>query len=188
MRSIRPSGTSPGRYRMSADKHLARNVRRIGHLDLPGGGQVVVDGDYAYVGHMKPPHGTSILDVSDPARPRVVARLELEGDHSHTHKVRVVGDLMFVNVEQNERHFRRKGDRLPELRADLRRRHGREPSNAELAAALGVEAADIPLLDAARERGYDQGGFKIYDISDRSNPKLVRYEKTYGFGVHRFDV
>ena len=23
---------------------LARNVRRIGHLDLPGGGQVVVDG------------------------------------------------------------------------------------------------------------------------------------------------
>ena len=58
---------------MSADNNLARNVRRIGHLDLPGGGQVVVDGDYAYVGHMKPPHGTSILDVSDPARPRVVA-------------------------------------------------------------------------------------------------------------------
>jgi hypothetical protein len=33
---------------------LARNVRRIGHLDLPGGGQVVVQGNHAIVGHMKP--------------------------------------------------------------------------------------------------------------------------------------
>jgi hypothetical protein len=170
------------------DFPLARNVRRIGHLDLPGGGQVVVDGDYAYVGHMKPPHGTSILDVSDPARPRVVAQLGLEGDDSHTHKVRVVGDLMFVNVEQNERHFRRKGDRLPAVRADLKARYGREASDDELAAALGVDPGDIPLLDAARERGYDQGGFKIYDVSDKANPELVHYQKTSGFGVHRFDV
>src|ERR687892_339654 len=170
------------------DFQLARNVRRIGHLDLPGGGQVVVDGDYAYVGHMKPPHGTSIVDVSDPARPRVVAQIGLEGDDSHTHKVRVVGDLMFVNVEQNERHFRRKGDRLPALRADLKARYGRQASDQELAAALGVERGDILALDAARERGYDQGGFKIYDVSDRTSPKLIHYEKTFGFGVHRFDV
>ena len=167
---------------------LARNVRRIGHLDLPGGGQVVVDGNYAYVGHMKPPHGTSIVDVSDPTRPRVVAEIGLEGDDSHTHKVRVVGDLMFVNVEQNERHFRRKGDRLPALRADLKARYGREASDDELAAALGVDAGDIPVLEAARARGYDQGGFKIYDVGDKANPKLIHYEKTFGFGVHRFDV
>src|ERR687892_1087225 len=114
------------------DFELSRNVRGVGHLDLPGGGQVVVDGGYAYVGHMKPPHGTSILDVSDPASPRVVARLELEGDESHTHKVRVVGDLMFVNVEQNDRHFLRKGDRLPQLRADLQGKLERRPSDAEL--------------------------------------------------------
>ena len=66
-----------------AHPQLARNMRRIGHLDLPGGGQVVVDGKYAYVGHMKPPHGTSILDVSDPAKPRLVAQLTLHGDDSH---------------------------------------------------------------------------------------------------------
>jgi hypothetical protein len=167
---------------------LARNVRRLGHLDLPGGGQVVVDGAFAYVGHMKPPHGTSIVDVSDPTQPRVVARLELEGNDSHTHKVRVVGNLMFVNVEQNERHFRRKGERLPALRAKLKARHGREASVAELAAALGVEPGDIPLLDAARERGYHDGGFKIYDIRDKTYPKLIHYERTWGFGVHRFDV
>ena len=45
-------------------KHrLCRNLLHLSHLDIPGGGQVVVDGDYAYVGHMEPPHGTSIIDV-----------------------------------------------------------------------------------------------------------------------------
>ena len=54
---------------------LARNVKRIGHLDIPGGGQVVVQDGFAYVGHMKPPHGTSIIDVSDPAKPKVAASI-----------------------------------------------------------------------------------------------------------------
>jgi hypothetical protein len=172
----------------SKEFKLARNVRRIGHLDLPGGGQVVVEGTHAYVGHMKPPHGTSIIDVSDPANPRVVGQIGLEGDGSHTHKVRVVGDLMFVNVEQNDRHFLRKGERLPQLRADLQGKLGRRPSDAELAAELKVEEDEIPTLDAARERGYHDGGFRIYDIADRTSPRLIHHEKTFGFGVHRFDV
>ncbi len=120
--------------KIDLDIPLSRNVRRVGQLDIPGGGQVVVDGGYAYVGHMKPPDGTSILDVSDPRQPRIVARIGLDGDASHTHKVRVVGDLMFVNVEMNQRHFLRKGDRLPELRRQSERELGRSPSDAELAA------------------------------------------------------
>ena len=56
---------------------LAHHVRRIGHLDLPGGGQVVVQGDHAFIGHMKPPHGTTIVDIADPRRPKVVAQIEL---------------------------------------------------------------------------------------------------------------
>jgi hypothetical protein len=54
---------------------LARNVRRLGHLDLPGAGQVTVAGSHAYVGHIpNPDHlGTSIIDISDPRKPRVVA-------------------------------------------------------------------------------------------------------------------
>ena len=32
------------------------------------------------------------------------------------------------------------------------------------------------------------GGFRIYDVKDRSRPKLVRFVKTHGKGVHRFDV
>lgn len=170
------------------DPQLARNIRRIGHLTIPGGGQVVVQGNYAYVGHMKPPHGTSIIDVSDPANPRVVSTIDLPDDQSHTHKVRVVGDLMYTNVEQNERHFLRKGDALPEIRQRLGQELGRPPSDGEVAAKLGVGDADIPVLDAARERGYAEGGFRVYDIADKTKPKLITHQKTHGFGVHRFDV
>src|SRR5215211_2969135 len=98
----------------------ARNVRRISHLDIAGGGQVVVDDrGYAFIGHMKPPHGTTIVDIRDPRNPKVVSEIRLENNLSHTHKVRVVGDLMFTNVEQNDRHLKRKADRLDEAAAKL---------------------------------------------------------------------
>jgi hypothetical protein len=35
---------------------------------------------------------------------------------------------------------------------------------------------------------YEDGGFRIYDIKDRRNPKLLHFEKTFGKGVHRFDA
>jgi hypothetical protein len=167
---------------------VAERVRRLGHLDLPGGGQVVVQGRYAYVGHMKPPHGTTILDVSDPTQPRVVSTITLPDRDSHTHKVRVVGDLMFVNVEQNDRHFLRKGARIPEVSARLLSRLGRPPADAELAAELGVAPGDVPRLVEAQRRGYGEGGFKIYGIADRGRPRLLAHQKTHGCGVHRFDV
>lgn len=171
------------------DVPLARNIRRLGHIDIPGGGQVVIDGDHAFVGHMTPPHGTSIIDVSDPRNPRMTARIDLPDDRSHTHKVRVVGgDLMLTNVEQNNRHFFRKGYRLPELRATLAERLGRPARDDELAAELGVAPSDIARLDAARERGYQDGGFRVYDISDRARPREIAYRRTGGVGVHRFDA
>lgn len=167
---------------------LARNLRRIGHIDIPGGGQVVVQDGFAYVGHMKPPYGTTILDVSDPRSPRIAAQIMLADGYSHTHKVRVVGDLMVTNVEQNSRHLLRKGAALPEIRARLAQALGRQPTDAEAAAEIGVDPAKIPELDAARERGYHDGGFKIYDIADKSRPREIAYQRTFGFGVHRFDV
>ena len=76
------------------------HVRRIGHIDCPGGGQVWVEGTTLYVGHMRAPSGTSIYDVADPANPKLLARIELpEGWHSH--KVRAHGDVMIVNHEVN---------------------------------------------------------------------------------------
>lgn len=170
------------------DTALAQNIRRIGALDLPGGGQVVAQDGFAYIGHMKPPYGTTIVDVSDPKNPRVTAQIMLADEASHTHKVRVVGDLMITNVEQNRRHYLRKGEALPTLRAKLAGELGRPAEDRELAQALGVEADQIAELEAARVRGYGDGGFKIYDISDKAKPREICHQRTFGFGSHRFDM
>jgi hypothetical protein len=78
---------------------VSKNIKQIGRTDLPGGGSVVVENGYAYVGHIDPPYGTSILDVKDPRHPRLIAQLEVpEGIHSH--KVRVSGDVMLINYER----------------------------------------------------------------------------------------
>ncbi len=73
-------------------------VREISYFDCAGGGQVVVDGDYAYIGHITGPEGTTIVDVSDPKHPRKVWECTVpEGAHSH--KVRAANGLMLVNRE-----------------------------------------------------------------------------------------
>jgi hypothetical protein len=77
----------------------SKNIKQVGRIDLPGGGKVVVEDGYAYVGHMDPPHGTSIINVKDPKHPRVVAQIDVpEGIHSH--KVDVGGDVMIINQER----------------------------------------------------------------------------------------
>jgi hypothetical protein len=78
----------------------AHGIRQVGYLDCPGGGEVVVENGFAYIGHMKSPHGTSVVDVRDPSAPRIVAEIEMpKGTHSH--KVRVGNGLMIVNREVN---------------------------------------------------------------------------------------
>jgi hypothetical protein len=163
---------------------LTRNITRLGHLPIEGGGQIVVEGKYAYIGHMKPPMGTSIIDVSDPAAPVVVAHVPPPDEYSHTHKVRVCGDMMITNVEQDRRHFLRKADKIAGIRAEL----GEGATDAQIAERLGVKPADIADLEQALARGYDSGGFRVWDISDKAAPKLLSYVKTHGFGVHRFDA
>lgn len=123
---------------------MSSNVRHLCRLETPGGGQVVVQGKYAYIGHMKNPQGTTIMDVSDPRNPKVVSVVNTQDPNTHSHKVRVLGDLMFVNAEHQP---------------------GSCPRNE-----------------------YADGGWRIYDIRDKANPKLLSYVKTHGKGVHRFDV
>jgi hypothetical protein len=171
---------------VAAATRLAHNVSRLGGIDIPGGGQVVVDGRYAYVGHMKPPHGTSIIDVSDPRAPRVVSTIMLESDASHTHKVRVVGDIMIVNVEENDRHFKRKRFGLAQAEQDLARALRRPPTDAELGDRLAVAGEDIPRLRRALAEGYEEGGFRVYYIANRARPRLIADHRTHGVGVHRF--
>ena len=121
------------------------NVRHLCRMELAGGGQIVIDGNYAYVGHQHRPHGTTILDISEPRKPKILSTLTPNHPWSHSHKARIVGDLMVVNSE-----FERG--------------------------------------DGARLEDYPDGGFRIYDVKDRTNPKLVSFVKTHGKGVHRFDV
>ncbi|MBV8421662.1 MAG: RNA polymerase subunit sigma-70, partial [Hyphomicrobiales bacterium] len=169
---------------------LARNVRRLGHLDLPGAGQVTVRGSHAYVGHIpNAVHlGTSIVDIGDPRQPRVVATVTLDDHDSHSHKVRVVGDVMIVNHERNMSKIGRRAEQLPATRRALAEALKREPTREEIAAKMGVTENDLALLEAFEQRGYENGGFKIYDVSDPARPQLICYHKTGGIGVHRFDM
>lgn len=166
----------------------ARRVRELGTLDIPGGGQVVVAGDHVFVGHMKPPYGTSIIDVSDRRNPRIAAEIRLEGDASHSHKVRVVGDLMITNLEQNDRHAKRRANGIAPAEAALRGTLGREPREAEVARAIGAAEADMPRLRAMAGEVYTDGGFRVWDVSDRIRPRLLTHHRTGGVGVHRFDM
>ena len=140
---------------MPSPSSLASNVKRLSRLELPGAGQVTVEGGHAYVGHItnKQGLGTSILDVSDPRKPKLLSQLNVDLADSHSHKARVAGDLLIVNVEQNMG----KG---------------------------GRKEAD----GSSQKNSYGEGGFKIYDVSNREKPKLITHHRTHGRGVHRFDM
>ena len=77
---------------------VAKGLKVVGYFDCPGGGQVVVRDNVAYIGHVKPPDGTTLIDVSDPANPRKLSEIKVpEGTLSH--KVRVDNGIMLVNRE-----------------------------------------------------------------------------------------
>ena len=143
---------------------LARNVRRIGHLDLPGAGQVCVSGGHAYVGHIPNAGqlGTSIVDVSDPANPRVVSTITLDDPTSHSHKARVVGDIMIVNHERNMSRIGRSADQLPAARRALAAELGREPTRAEIAVKMSVTEDDLGGLEEFERLGYRQ--WRLQDL------------------------
>jgi hypothetical protein len=126
-----------------AAPHASPNIRHLARMELPGGGQIAIQGSYAFVGHQNGPEGTTILDISDPRKPKIVSRLMTPNFVTHTHKVRVVGDLMFINSEHQPGTPRAK---------------------------------------------FTDPGFVIYDVKDKSNPKLVKFVPTHGRGVHRFDL
>src|SRR3954464_7645365 len=86
-----------------------KGIREVGYFDCAGGGQVMVDGNYAYIGHITGPHGTTIVDVSDPKNPRKVWECEIpKGLHSH--KARAANGILLVNHEVDP------AVRVPELR------------------------------------------------------------------------
>ena len=153
-------------------------------------GQVTVAGHHAYVGHIpnKQNLGTSIIDIADPKNPRLVATVTLDDPASHSHKVRVAGDLMVVNHERNPTPVGRRAEQLPAVRRELREALGRDASRGELAQKLNVTEADLVAIEAAEKQPYRNGGFRIYDVSNPAKPELIHHQLTGGIGVHRFDM
>jgi hypothetical protein len=150
-------------------------LRHLAKLDIPGGGQVVAEGNHAFVGHMAPPHGTSIVDVSDPRKPRIVSQIEVPS-YMHSHKVRVHGDVMLVNQEL----FRaRSQDRPAEFVGGIRvydiadrvnpRPIGRYPS-------LGSHRFDSDgryAYISSEEEGYVGDIVVILDLADPARPQPI---------------
>ncbi|MDP2412077.1 MAG: RNA polymerase subunit sigma-70 [Pseudolabrys sp.] len=169
---------------------LARKVRRLGHLDLPGAGQVTVAGHHAYVGHIpnKDNLGTSIIDIADPANPKLVATVTLDDPTSHSHKVRVAGGIMVVNHERNMTPIGRRAEQMPAARRELQAALGREPTRGELAVKLNVTEAVMIEVEEAEKKPYRNGGFRIYDVANPARPSLIHHQLTGGIGVHRFDM
>ena len=119
--------------------YQSNNITPISRLDIPGGGQVTIDGNYAYIGYMYGPEGTSILDIADPRNPKVIWTVNLENPETHSHKVRVQGDIMVTNSEQRPR----------------------------------------PGVKMRKE--FTEPGVKLWDIKDKSNPKLINSPRSGEF-------
>lgn len=174
--------------KIEIDIPLSMNVNRLSHMDLPGAGQVMVVGNYAYIGHLRPPHGTTILDISDPRKPKIVSQLMIDDPYMHSHKARVVGDIMITNCERYNYLFVRKAEKLAAAKIAIKSKTGKDATSKEIAQELLVEESDVPKLEAIASRGFEGGGFKVWDIKDKSKPKLLAYVQTHGLGVHRFDM
>ena len=95
---------------------------------------------------------------------------------------------MIVNHERNMTAVGRRADELPGVRKALTEKLGREPTAAEIAEKLGVTEANVAEIEEQAKRGYHNGGFKIYDVSNPAHPKEIVHQKTGGIGVHRFDM
>src|SRR3982074_102638 len=152
-------------------------IRQVGYLDCAGGGAVVVSNDVAYVAHMRSPHGTSVIDVSDPKNPKELATIAMpQGTHSH--KVRVGNGLMVVNHEAN---FADTRPIPPEFRPgfgiyDIARpsaprlitRWGTGGGGAHRVASAGRYAYMSPTLE-----GYVGNVAMIMDLADPAHPAEV---------------
>ena len=156
-----------------------RGLELVGHSDLDGKGdgmQIMRNGDVVYVGHMGDfGVGTSVVDVSDPAAPRVLRQIAVpKGTHSH--KVQLAGELLLANHEQ---YPYRVG--TPESsgllvydvsRAAEPRRIGFLPIDG-----LGVHriwwSGDRYAYASARERGFRGRFLIVVDLADPARPRLA---------------
>ena len=152
-------------------------LSQVGYFDCAGGGQVVVENGVAFVGHMRAPEGTTIVDVRDPKNPKRLAELGMPSG-THSHKVRVHGDLMLINQEinHNDRRERPAGFRGGLGIYDVSDRARPRQITRWETAGQGVHRFDFdgryayisPTID-----GYRGNIVMILDLADPARPREV---------------
>lgn len=142
----------------------AKNMRLIGHSDQGGradGIQIMVSNGYAYVGHVFN-NGFSVIDVRDPKNPRFVKHIpQPEGtwsQHLQTH-----GDILIVNNMCDMLKVETSGAFDP---------------------GEYYKGSVADKVDFAGEKPWS-AGMRVYDISDRENPREIAFLDVPGLGVHR---
>jgi hypothetical protein len=152
----------------------AKNTKLISHIDCPGGGQVWVDGNILYIGHMRAPSGTTIVDISDPRHPKTLARIELPTGW-HSHKVRVSNGVMIVNHEVE-------GKGGPQdFRGGLAIYDVKNPAEPKMITKWETDGAGVHRYDfdgryayvSATKKGYVGNIVVILDLRDPTKPQEV---------------
>ena len=158
-----------------------RNVRLVGHTSLNGWGdgfQIRVRGGVCYVKRtgLYGENGITILDVSDPRKPKIIRQIG-ESPWGRSHKVLLVDDVLVTNTEV------RAGCADPAVKPGLRLWDNSDPRNPRFVKDVVTDMPGIhrPVYDPARKLMYS-GGFRdgyrgrvllIHDFKDPLNPAYV---------------
>jgi hypothetical protein len=169
--------SSAARASAGSPVFASNNVRHLCRQEISGGGQIVIQGNHAFIGHQHGPEGTTILDISDPRNPRTVSVLMASHPWSHSHKVRVVGDLMVVNSEIEPG----KGDRHAYPDGGFRIYDIKDKAAPKLLSFTRTHARGVHRFDLDEKFAYistEMDGFVgnilvIYDIANPSKPAEV---------------
>ena len=151
----------------------------VGHSDLGGRGdgmQVMRNGDVLYVGHMGDfGVGTSVVDIADPARPKVLRQISVpKGTHSH--KVQLADGLLLANHEQ---YPYRVG--VPES-TGLLVYDVTMPADPRQIGFLPIDGLGVHRIwfaggrfayASAGEKGYRNRILIVVDLEDPTNPRLA---------------
>jgi len=166
--------SSAARVPANAPTYASSNVRHLCRTELSGGGQIVIQGRHAFVGHQHGPEGTTILDIADPRNPKIVSQIMLSNPMAHSHKVRVLDDLMVVNSEIEPG----KGNRLDFTDGGFKLYDIKDPAKPRLISFVKTHARGVHRFDIDETYAYistEMDGFVgnilvIYDIRNPVKP------------------